>query len=788
MSLPDSHYARLAGLIFDHPRLVRAAFLLLIALGVVASLSLKPVDVSMEGLLGKEAPESIAYSKFKDLFGSDEIILVLASADDVLAESALRQLKALHHAIEKDLPLVQQVVSLVNTPLVSQENGVTIVGTALEPWPENPGALARRLDTLKANSTLHRALVNTRQDMTLLLIRLQPTTTAANGRQIPVTAGDYREITAALERIANAHRTSGFRIGITGQATVLGALKGILVRDIYVLPLAALLASMLILLLLFQRPTGMVLPGLVIIMPISTSFGLMAWLDIPVQVPTALLPPFLVVMGVASTVHLLGSFYRHFDNAADRRTPLLKAFADKGPALLMTCLTTAAGLASFAFASISPIANLGIFGAIGTLLTLLSILIVFPLYVHHVPMQPLPGHQREVGGILRPAFAVFIGRCSKLAGARPGGTVLLAMASLAVAMFIGGNLRFTHNYLSWLPHDWPVFRTAQVADTEFHSSLSVEILLDTGRANGVADPAFIERVHALQESLRDMRHDTTPTGLLVSVDDYLGQLRKTLGRQQHAYTDDDAGRQQLQRDLRLLRMTAPRILRSVASEDLRYARISLRTTLTDGNAYGDLLRDIRQRTDAVFTGNEMATVTGQVPITYRTLTALSSSAKQSYLLSTLIILVMMMIFLRSPRDGLWSLLPNLLPVSIVLAVMYLTGIDLDIFSMLVVSIALGLVVDDTIHFTAHFHRNFAACGDARLAAHDALTEIGGAMIISTLVLVLGVQFLYLSELDAIGTFGALTSLIMLLGLLADLIVAPAIMIWLYDRPAARTHK
>lgn len=786
MHLADSRYARFAGAIHDHPGSTFSLFILLIALGIAAMFALKPLDVGMEGLLGEDAPENRRYEEFKKLFGSDEIILVLVRTDDVFAEQSLRRLKALHRAIEKELPQVDQVASLANTPYVMREGQRTVIGTALEPWPENPAALAQRLRTLQAHAPSHRALVNDRRDMTLLLVRLRPLVVTAHSAPVPINPGHYREITAALERIASAHRTSGFRIDITGQATALGALQGILVRDIYVLPLASLLASMLTLLLLFQRPSGVILPALVIVMPITTSFGLMALSGFPIQLPTALLPPFLVVMGVAGTVHLLTSFYRHFDDAADRRTALLRAFDDKGPALLMTSLTTAAGLASFAFAGISPIANLGIFGATGTLLALVSTLVVFPLYVRLVPMRPLPDRQREAGGVLRPAFATITRYCTSLACAHPGRIVLLALATLALASVIAANLRFAHDYLSWLPPEWPVFKSARIADAEFHSGVSVEILLDSGRQDGIAEPAFIRRLQLLQRSLRGMHHAATPVGMLVSVEDYLAQTRQTLDKGDLPYGDDADGRRRLQRDLRLLQLSAPALLRAVASQDLRYARISVRTALVDGAAYDDLLADIRQRTRAAISDSYPVTITGQVPITHRTLNALSSSATQSYLLSTGIILVMMILFLRSTREGLWSLLPNLLPVIVVLAGMYLFGVNLDIFSMLVVSIALGLVVDDTIHVTMHFKRNFRRCGDPRQAARDALEETGGAMIISTLVLVLGVQLLHLSELGAIGTFSMLTSAIMLLGLAADFVIAPAIMIWLYSRPERST--
>jgi len=138
---------------------------------------------------------------------------------------------------------------------------------------------------------------------------------------------------------------------------------------------------------------------------------------------------------------------------------------------------------------------------------------------------------------------------------------------------------------------------------------------------------------------------------------------------------------------------------------------------------------------------------------------------------------MMMWHVRRWFDGVMMMIPNVLPIALVLAGLYALDRPLDVLSMLVVSIAMGIVVDDTIHLTTHFRRHLLRTNDARLSLRLAMQEVGEAMVMTTLVLILGWQILWLSSFDYIAFFGVPASCILGLGLLADLLVAPALLIW-----------
>jgi predicted RND superfamily exporter protein len=129
----------------------------------------------------------------------------------------------------------------------------------------------------------------------------------------------------------------------------------------------------------------------------------------------------------------------------------------------------------------------------------------------------------------------------------------------------------------------------------------------------------------------------------------------------------------------------------------------------------------------------------------------------------------------SLRLGLVSMIPNLLPIVLVMGLMWLLGMPLDLFTMMIGSIAIGLAVDDTVHFMHNFRRYHAESGDVREAVRETLMTTGRAMLVTTVVLSIGFFIFMFSSMSNLRNFGLLTGLAILIALLADYLLAPALM-------------
>ena len=135
-----------------------------------------------------------------------------------------------------------------------------------------------------------------------------------------------------------------------------------------------------------------------------------------------------------------------------------------------------------------------------------------------------------------------------------------------------------------------------------------------------------------------------------------------------------------------------------------------------------------------------------------------------------------MLLIGKVRIGLLSMIPNLMPILLMLGFIGATPISMDLFTMMVASIAIGLAVDDTIHFMHNFRRYYEQTGDSKLAVYKTLHTTGRAMLVTTVVLSIGFFIFVLADMKNLFNFGMLTSLTILMALLADYLVAPALMV------------
>jgi hypothetical protein len=178
-------------------------------------------------------------------------------------------------------------------------------------------------------------------------------------------------------------------------------------------------------------------------------------------------------------------------------------------------------------------------------------------------------------------------------------------------------------------------------------------------------------------------------------------------------------------------------------------------------------------------------MTGVLPLLTRTMNAVMISMVQSYGIAFVVVTLLMMLLIGSVRLGLVAMLPNLAPILCALGVMGWLGLPLDVFTLLIGSIALGLAVDDTIHFMHNYRRYLEEGSDSRAAIHRTLETAGRAMLVTTLVLSSGFLIFTLSSMNNIFNFGMLTAFAIGVALLADFLLAPALMQVIHGRgPAA----
>lgn len=777
---------------------------LIIALvaALISQLPKLTLDTSTEGFLHKEDPTLIAYNKFREQFGRDELILLTIKTGNIFDVDFLHKLQKLHRELADNTPYLDDITSLVNARDTRGSEGELLVEDLLENWTGD----AQQLDAIKqralANPVYRNMLLSDDATITTIVLKTdafaseQSTADALGGfddgalelnpqenaERTPLTDAQNSEVVNAVNDIAKKYDSDDFRIYLAGSPVVTDVLKKAMQSNMKKFMGMALLAISLVLLLLFRRISGVVLPMLTVILSLFSTLGLMATFGIPFKLPTQILPSFLLAVGVGASVHLLSVFFRRLqqlhegeettESSSHKEAAISYALGHSGLAIVMTSLTTAAGLASFAGAEVAPISDLGLVAAIGVLIALIFTLVLTPALLSVLPIKAKTS-QRAVSRHKRmDSLMLWI---ADTATDHSRAILLISAAVLVFGLSGALQVKFSHKPFEWLPKSEPSRIATDFVDQNMGGASSVEVVVDTGEKNGFYQPARMQSLEKLGQEVGLINQGELFVGKTLSLADILREINKALNENQDAFYNIPDNRQLIAQEFLLFENSGSDDLEDFVDSQFSKARFTIKMPWADAVLYDDFLNDIRQRFSHAFGDGVSITTTGMNALLSRTMSATIFSMAESYVIAAGVITVMMILLIGNLRIGLVSMLPNLTPIILTLGLMGWLGLPLDLFTMLIGSIAIGLAVDDTIHFMHNYRRYHHDTGDVKQAVRKTLLTTGRAMMVTTIVLAIGF-FLYMgANLSNLVNFGLLTGFTIIMALLADLFMAPALM-------------
>ncbi|MBW1847989.1 MAG: MMPL family transporter, partial [Deltaproteobacteria bacterium] len=210
------------------------------------------------------------------------------------------------------------------------------------------------------------------------------------------------------------------------------------------------------------------------------------------------------------------------------------------------------------------------------------------------------------------------------------------------------------------------------------------------------------------------------------------------------------------------------------------ARMMVKVPFVNAVAYTKFLETVNDHLQKTYPDVKI-TVTGMSALMFKTVVNAITSMSKSYIYALIVITLLMILLIGRLRIGLLSMVPNLAPIITTLGIMGWLNIPMNLFTMLVGNIAIGLAVDDTIHFMHNFRRYFEESKDAKFAVMETLHTTGRAMLVTSCVLSIGFFIFMFATMVNLIHFGFLTGLAIILALLADYFIAPALMV-VVNRP------
>jgi predicted RND superfamily exporter protein len=441
---------------------------------------------------------------------------------------------------------------------------------------------------------------------------------------------------------------------------------------------------------------------------------------------------------------------------------------------LMTGITTAAGLLSFSTAEVAPIGDLGKFGAAGVMLGLFHTIILLPALLSIIPIKPSGDKNREDVQRLSRTDTLLssVGNIS----IRYPYHILAIFAFILILAIIGTTkTRFYHNPLKWFPETSTVRIASEKIDKELKGSTSLEVVVDTGKENGLYDPDILNRLEESAEHMEGLRSGEIVIGKAWSLTTILKEINRALHNNDEAFYKIPQDKQLIAQEFLLFENSGSDDLEDVTDSQFSKARVTMKVPFVDFVAFASFNDGVYDYFKEKFPEARIK-LTGMAAIFVKVETNALISLTRSYLYALIVITVLMILLIGRVRIGMLSMIPNITPILITIGGMGWFDMPMDLFNMTVGSIAIGLAVDDTIHFMHNFRRYFEESGDAEKAVIQTLLTTGRAMCVTTCVLSLGFFSFMLASMNNLIGFGMLTGITIVLALLSDLFLAPALMI------------
>jgi predicted RND superfamily exporter protein len=758
------------------------------------------VDNSDETFLHGDDPERVRYDRFREQFDREDRVLVVLGPPRIFDLPFLEKLRALHRDIERDVPYVAEVTSLINARNTRGEGDELIVEDLTEDWPENESDVSALRARALANPLYVDVLLS--QDERYTIVSLKPFTYSTLGPEDDALAGfddepggdadtdrppyltdrEGYELIDELRRVLARHADPSIEVHVVGGPTFDYVMMRALQRDATVFMSFATVVIALLLYLLFRRASAVILPIAVVSSAMTGSMGFMVWLDIPFSITINMLPAFLMVVGVCDSIHILAIFYRQLGAGRSRDDAIADALGHSGLAVVMTSVTTAAGLLSFRLADLAPIAQLGILAPAGVMLAMMYTLVMLPALLAIAPLRAGAGRRgasarRVVDGVL-----VRVGDAST----RHPGRVLAVGAAIVLLGLPGLlRLRFSHDGMNWFPDEEPRKIALRLVDREFNGASSLEVLVHTGEENGLYEPDVLQRIERLMRHSETLQVDGHQVGKAMSIVDVVKETHQALNENRPRFYALPGERRLIAQELLLFENSGSDDLEEVTDTQFQVARVTVRTAWVDAIAYVPFLEEVEARFREILGPELEFELTGGSVLFTRIFEGVIYSMARSYAFALLVITPLMILLIGNLKRGLVAMIPNLVPIYLVLAFMGWTDIPLDASTLLIGGVIIGLAVDDTIHFMHKFGRYYEESGDASRAVRQTLATTGSALFFTSLVLTLGFAVFLPSYMQNTYWFGALACLGTVAAFLADVLLAPALMVLISGAPRTR---
>ncbi len=759
--------------------ILRQRVAVLIVLGLLtAFMAWQATQIKMSYEMALMLPESdstvIKYNRFKKLFGQDGSVLYLGIQDPKIG-----QLEHFNDWFDltqklKEVDGVEESLSLAKAFILIKDDSLKkfLVHPVFKERPKSQQELDSLLEIIYNQPFYDGLLFNKETGATLMAVTLNKNKINSKNR--------FELLDDIISKVKMYEKESNIKVHYSGLPYIRTISSKMIKDELLMFTLLTLLVASLMLYFFFRSFKAVFYPMLIVIISVIWTLGFLQVFGYKITILTGILPPLIIVLAVENNIFLLNKYHSEYKNHHNKIKALSRMIQRVGAAMLLTNLTTAVGFAAFIITRNEMLTEFGIVASLSIMMVFVLSLFLIPVFFSFVSA---PG-EKHVKHLERKGLHTLVEGIVNLVTGYRSIVYIITIVTVAFGIYGMTLMKTTGNVVDDIPQDHPMYQDLLFFEKQFHGILPFEIMIDTRKPKGVMKMATLKRISKLQDTLA-----TYPAfSKSVSVADVVKIVKQ-------AYYGNDPDKYSLPNkyEQAFILKYLPKdmnpgkgkrtILNSFVDSNMQITRISVQMANLSSPEIRALRADLRPKIDSLFKPNRYeVTLTGTSVVFLEGTTYLTDNLIYSLILAIIVIGFIMALLFNSFKMVSIALIPNLIPQLMTVALMGYFGIPLKPSTILIFSIALGISVDNTIHYLSRYRMELKLNNfNIKISVINALRETANSMIYSSIVLFLGFSVFMLSSFGGTQSLGKLISFTLLTAMLSNLVLLPSLLLTLDKR-------
>ena len=738
-------------------------------------------DNSFDAFFDQSDPVYQAYLEHQENFGSDEISFIMYDASEyrhgVFNQQLVESILDLTNEIDTKVPFVRNVTSIANAELMLVEGDNLTITSLQDEMPLTQDRMLELARVLQQRKLYEGSIYSTDLKFGGILVEMSRTSTDTLDKiQFDPDKGAVMDnlypmvSNSALQTILNDRKYADIPFYVSGDVPLNAAYNEILVDELASLGVICVLIIVLILAYFFRGNLfGIIGPVVVVALSVVMTIAFIEAMGWHLDMGFGMAPVLLMAVGIAHAVHII-SDYLIFSRRYPTEQALYETMKLVGTPCLLTSLTTMVGFASMSLTPIRTVSHAGIYMSVGVLAAFLLSILLLTVFLSFMKPLNAAGELPQDDKLKQ-----LLNRCSCFTLKHRRAVFSVFAMVMFVSIWGLMQVRIDSNWLMDFSDRVSVKVDAVKIDNTMTGLNPLAYLLDSNAAGGIKNPEFLKELERLQSEVEThfpLIRKTT------SIVDLVKELNQSFHGDDPDFYRIPESRELISQYLLVYEISGGKDLRSFVSEDYSKALLQIRAQLV----YASELQAFEQKIDQYLQQYPLhyseKINSGMGTLLTTLLGYISFSQLQGVAIAVVVITLFVSMIFGSLKMGLVSMIPNVGPIIVVAGVMGLMGVVLDATKLLLATIAIGIAVDDTIHMVTRIRLEFQRTGSYATAYINAINEVGRALVITSLSLVLGLCALLFSAMSAQVWFGILLASAILLALVMDIFVMPVLILWL----------